>query len=66
VLAETAFHLGSSALALALVQSALVQPALVLSEHIPRLAQLAARYAVRNPDLADLSLIRLSEPLDRQ
>ncbi len=35
VLAETAFHLGSSALALALVQSGLVRPALVLSEHIP-------------------------------
>ena len=61
VLAETAFHLGSSALVLAFLQSGLVRPALVLSEHIPRLAELAARYADRKPDLADLCLIRLSE-----
>lgn len=61
VLAETAFHLGSSALVLAFLQSGLVRSALVLSEHIPRLAELAARYADRKPDLADLCLIRLSE-----
>jgi hypothetical protein len=34
---------------------------LVLSEHISRLAELAARYSDRKPDLADLCLIRLSE-----
>jgi len=61
VLAETAFHLGSSALVLAFLQSGLVRSALVLSEHISRLAELAARYADRKPDLADLCLIRLSE-----
>ena len=61
VLAETAFHLGSSALVLASLQSGLVRPALVLSEHIPRLAELATRNADRQPDLADLCLIRLSE-----
>jgi predicted nucleic acid-binding protein len=61
VLAETAFHLGNSALALAFVRDGLVRPALVLSEHILRLAELAARYADRKPDLADLCLIRLSE-----
>jgi hypothetical protein len=33
----------------------------VLSEQITRLAELAARYADRKPDLADLCLIRLSE-----
>jgi uncharacterized protein len=61
VLAESAFHLGSSALVLALIRDGLVRPALVMSEHISRLAELAARYAGRQPDLADLCLVRLSE-----
>src|SRR5271157_5367905 len=61
VLAETAFHLGSSALVLALLRDGLVQSTFVLSEHISRLAELAARYADRQPDLADFCLIRLSE-----
>jgi predicted nucleic acid-binding protein len=61
VLAETAFHLGSSALVLAFVRDGLVRPALVMSEHLSRLAELAERYADRKPDLADLCLIRLSE-----
>jgi len=38
-----------------------VQSAFVLSEHISRLAELAARYADRKPDPADLDVIRLSE-----
>ena len=61
VLAETAFHLGSSAVTLAFVRDGLVRPALMPGDHIPRLAELAARYADRKPDLADLCLIRLSE-----
>ena len=61
VLAETAFHLGSSALVLALLRDGLVRSAFVLSEHVSRLAELAARYADRKPDLADLCLIHLSE-----
>jgi uncharacterized protein len=61
VLAETAFHLGSSALVLAMLHDGLVRPALVLSEHASRLAELATRYDDRKPDLADLCLIRLSE-----
>lgn len=61
VLAEAAFHLRSSALALAFVRDGLVRPALSLREHLDRLLELAARYADRNPDLADLCLIRLSE-----
>ena len=60
-LAETAFHLGSAALALAFVRDGLVRPAFAVGDHIPRLAELAARYADRQPDLADLCLIRLSE-----
>jgi predicted nucleic acid-binding protein len=42
VLAETAFRLRSSALVLAMLQEGLVRPALVLCEHNPRLAELAA------------------------
>ena len=61
VLAETAFHLGDAALVLGLLRDGMVRSTLVLSEHISRLAELAARYADRQPDLADLCLIRLSE-----
>ena len=61
VLAETAFHLGNSALVLAFLRDGLARSALVPTEHVSRLAELAARYADRKPDLADLCLIRLSE-----
>src|SRR6266404_153317 len=61
VLAETAFHLGSAGLVLGFVREGLVRPAFLLADHVPRLAELAARYADRTPDLADLCLIRLSE-----
>ena len=61
VLAETAYHLGSSALALAFVTTGLVKVAFAVDEQIPRLIQLAKRYEDRTPDLADLCLIRLSE-----
>jgi len=61
VLAEAAFHLGSARLVLDFVEEGLVRPALIVADHIPRLAELAARYADRKPDLADLCLIRLSE-----
>jgi predicted nucleic acid-binding protein len=61
VLAETAFHLADSALVLAFVREGLVRSAFVVGEHISRLAELAARYAGRRPDLADLCLVRLSE-----
>ena len=61
VLAETAFHLGSASVALSFVREGLIRPAFALAEHLPRLAELAERYADRSPDLADLCLIRLSE-----
>jgi len=61
VLAETAFHLGSTSLVIALMREGLVRPQLIVSEHLSRLAELARRYADRKPDLADLCLIRLSE-----
>jgi predicted nucleic acid-binding protein len=61
VLAEAAFHLESSSTVLAMVRDGLVTPALNVNEHLDRLAELAARYTDRKPDLADLCLIRLSE-----
>jgi predicted nucleic acid-binding protein len=61
VLAETAFHLRSTELALRFVQDGLVRPAISVVEHLDQLMTLARRYADREPDLADLCLIRLSE-----
>lgn len=61
VLAETAFHLRSVPLVLAMVEDGLVEVAFECGEHLTRLAQLAKAYADREPDLADLCLIRMSE-----
>jgi predicted nucleic acid-binding protein len=61
VLAEAAFHLSNAAVVLAMVREGLVELAFDVREHLPHLASLAARYADRDPDLADLCLIRMSE-----
>jgi uncharacterized protein len=61
VLAEAAFHLGRAAVVLAFVRSGLVRPAFDIASQLPRLAELAARYADRSPDLGDVCLIRMSE-----
>jgi predicted nucleic acid-binding protein len=61
VLAETAFHLQSAATVLAMVREGLVEVAFDCRDHWTHLEALAARYAARQPDLADLCLIRLSE-----
>ena len=61
VLAETAFHLRSVALTLALVRDGLVAVAFDCRENWPQLTTLARRYEDRSPDLADLCLIRMSE-----
>ena len=61
VLAETAFHLENSALALAMITDGLITLAFDCADHLPQLAALASRYADRHPDLADLCLIRMSE-----
>lgn len=61
VLAESAFHLGSSSYVLSLVEEELLQVAFDFSENVPQLRELARRYADRKPDLADLCLIRMSE-----
>lgn len=65
VLAETAFHLRSVALTLAMVREGLVTLAFDCNDHLPQLEALAARYADRNADLADLCLIRMTEMFPR-
>jgi hypothetical protein len=61
VLAEAAFHLGSSSYVLSLVEDGLLLVAFDFSENIIQLRELARRYADRKPDLADVCLIRMSE-----
>ncbi len=61
VLAETAFHLRSVSLALAMLEDGLVKVDFCAADHQVQLAALARRYADRDPDLADLCLIRMSE-----
>ena len=61
VVAETAFHLESAAVALAMINEGLVALAFDCREHLIQLARLADRYADQKPDLADLCLVRMSE-----
>jgi uncharacterized protein len=61
VLAETAFHLGNCSIVFEMLRSGLVTLAFACEDHLAQLAALAKRYADRNPDLADLCLIRMSE-----
>lgn len=61
VLAETAFHLQSVPTVLAMVAEGLIEVAFDCRSQLSQLAKLADRYADRNPDLADLCLIRMSE-----
>jgi uncharacterized protein len=61
VLAETAFHLESTAIVLAMINEGLVELAFDCRDNLVQLIRLADRYADRNPDLADLCLVRMSE-----
>lgn len=61
VLAETAFHLQDTEFVLDMISDGLVRPAFDCDDHLPQLRELARRYADRQPDLADLCLIRMSE-----
>lgn len=61
VLAETAFHLANVGLVLEMILEELVRLSFDCNDHLPQLAALAKRYKDRNPDLADLCLIRMSE-----
>ena len=61
VLAEAAFHLRSVGLVLEMISEEFIALSFDCSDHLPQLAELAKRYADRQPDLADLCLIRMSE-----
>jgi predicted nucleic acid-binding protein len=61
VLAEAAFHLSNAALVLEFVRQGLVTSSLDVTDHLPRLLQIAKRFEDCAPDLADVCLIRLSE-----
>lgn len=61
VLAEAAFHLGSSIYVLSLVQDEMLRVAFDCTRNLEPLFDLARRYRDRKPDLADLCLVRMSE-----
>ena len=61
VLAEAAFHLGSSAYVLALIRDEMLRVAFDCARNLDQLSSLARRYEDREPDLADLCLVRMSE-----
>ncbi|HEY1612647.1 MAG TPA: hypothetical protein VGF97_03000 [Rhizomicrobium sp.] len=61
VLAETAFHLRSCTIVFEMLATGLVALAFDCAGNLPLLEALAKRYADRNPDLADLCLVRMSE-----
>ncbi len=61
VLSEAGFQVGSVEWVLGLVRTGFLKLAFDLSRNFEQIAELAKRYRDRNPDLADLCLIRLSE-----
>jgi predicted nucleic acid-binding protein len=65
VLAEAAFHLGTTAYVLTLVQDEMLRVAFDCTRDLEQLRDLARRYEDRKPDLADLCLVRMSELFPR-
>lgn len=61
VLSEAAYHLRSSAYVLSLLENKMLRLAFDCQENLGPLTELAKRYADRNPDLADLCVICMSE-----
>ena len=61
VLAEAAFHLQNVEVVLAMLREGLVALSFDCRENLSQLDALARRYADRQPDLADLCLVRMSE-----
>jgi uncharacterized protein len=61
VLSEAAFHLRSSSYVFSLLEDGLLELGFDCARNLAQLRELALRYADRNPDFADLCLIRMSE-----
>jgi predicted nucleic acid-binding protein len=61
VLAEAAFHLSNVPLVMEMMEEGLVRLNFSAADHLPHIADLGRRYRDRNPDFADLCLIRMSE-----
>lgn len=61
VLSESAFQVGSSEAILELLRAGMLRLDFDCAQNLERLQSLAAQYADRVPDLADLCLIRMSE-----
>jgi predicted nucleic acid-binding protein len=66
VLAEAAFHLRDAGLVLEMIAEGLINLSFDCNDHLPQLSALARRYKDRQPDLADLCLIRMSELYPKQ
>jgi len=65
VVTETAHLLGSSNRVIQMLREGQLKIEFALEDYLEDLDQLARRYADRNPDLADLCLIRMSELFPR-
>jgi predicted nucleic acid-binding protein len=65
VLAEAAFHLRNCRVVFELLEQGVIALAFDCNDHLLQLGGLAERYADRQPDLADLCLIRMSELFPR-
>jgi len=61
VLAEAAFQLYSASIIFKLLRDSLLRISFSLDDNIAHIEQLAQRYEDRQPDLADLCLVRMSE-----
>jgi uncharacterized protein len=61
VLAEAVFHLGSSSYVLSLLQDEMLCVDFDFNSNLEQLKVLGRRYHDRQPDLADLCLVRMSE-----
>ena len=65
VLAETAFHLRNCAVVFQMLKEGIITLRFDCNDHLLQLEVLAKRYSDRQPDLADLCLIRMSELFPR-
>lgn len=61
VVAEAAFHLGSSSYILGLIRDGLLALNFNCAENLEHLSALGRTYESRKPDVADLCVIRMSE-----